>query len=278
MSDKNTTAPVSVGSVEIGPGCGLALIAGPCVIESREHTLRMAEAIKKVADKLNVPLIFKASFDKANRSSISSYRGPGLVDGLKILDETCSKFEVPVTSDIHEPSQAAVAAEVLELLQVPAFLARQTDLVVACAETGKTINVKKGQFMSPHEMYLVAEKARSAGQGGVLLTERGTTFGYGRLMNDMTGISIMARIAPVVIDATHSCQMPGQGGQQTAGQREMVPTVARAAIAAGAHALFLEVHDKPEKAKSDPTTVWPLDQLEALLSQCVRIHEVVQAR
>jgi len=276
MSAKNKIKAVDVNGVCIGPGCGLVVIAGPCVIESRDHTLKMAESIKKITDALKVPLIFKASFDKANRSSISSYRGPGLVDGLKILDEVRTKHDLPVTSDIHEPSQAAVAGEVLDLLQVPAFMARQTDLVVACAETGKAVNVKKGQFMSPHEMHLAAEKARSAGDGGVVLTERGTTFGYGRLINDMTGIAVMAKVAPVVFDATHSCQMPGQGGQQTAGQRAMVPTLARAGIAAGAHALFIEVHDNPAKAKSDPTTVWPLDQLEALLTQCVRISEVVQ--
>jgi 2-dehydro-3-deoxyphosphooctonate aldolase (KDO 8-P synthase) len=237
----------------------------------------MAEAIKEVAGALGMPLIFKASFDKANRSSVSSYRGPGLVEGLKILDEVSSKFDLPVTSDIHEPSQAAVAAEVLDLLQVPAFLARQTDLVIACAETGKAINVKKGQFMSPHEMHLAVEKARSAGNGKVLLTERGTTFGYGRLINDMTAVPVMARLAPVVIDATHSCQMPGQGGRQTVGQREMVPTIAQAAVAAGAHALFLEVHDNPQKAKSDAATVWPLDQLEPMLAQCLRIHQAIQS-
>ena len=260
--------PVSVGSIRIGPGCGLVLIAGPCVIESREHTLRMAEGIRKIAQAAGVPLIFKASYDKANRTSLHSFRGPGLVEGLKILAEVKAEIGVPVTSDVHWPEEAAPAGEVLDVLQIPAFLCRQTDLLVAAGKTGKPINVKKGQFMAPQQMGLAVEKVTEAGASGALLTERGTFFGYGRLVVDMTAIPTMARFAPVVFDATHSCQLPGEGGTQSGGQRDMVPTLARAGLAAGAHALFLEVHDNPAQAKSDPATVWPLDQLAGLLDAC----------
>jgi 2-dehydro-3-deoxyphosphooctonate aldolase (KDO 8-P synthase) len=274
----STVQPVAVGSVRIGPGCGLILIAGPCVIESREHTLKLAEGIRKIAEAARVPLIFKASYDKANRTSLHSFRGPGLDDGLKILAEVRSKVGVPITSDIHLPEDAAAAGKVLDLLQIPAFLCRQTDLLIAAGRTGKPVNVKKGQFMAPQQMELAVQKVIESGASGALLTERGTFFGYGRLVNDMTGIPIMARIAPVVFDATHSCQLPGEAGTQSGGQRDMVPTLARAGIAAGAHALFLEVHDNPPAAKSDPATVWPLDQLAPLLDACRRTFEATQAR
>jgi 2-dehydro-3-deoxyphosphooctonate aldolase (KDO 8-P synthase) len=266
---------VEVGDVRIGPGCGLALIAGPCVIESREHTLRLATAIRAIADETGLPLIFKASFDKANRSCITSFRGPGLEVGLAVLSDVHMAVGSPVTSDIHTPEQAAPAGQVLDLLQIPAFLCRQTDLLTAAAETGRAVNVKKGQFMSPEEMSLAVEKVRESGNHQVLLTERGTFFGYGRLVNDMSSIARMGRHAPVIFDATHSCQLPGQAGTQSGGQRELVPTLAKAAIAAGAHALFLEVHDNPAKAKSDAATVWPLDQLASLLTDCRRIAEAV---
>ena len=269
-------APVQVGGVWIGPGCGLVLVGGPCVIETRDHTLRLAEAIGKIAAGVGVPLIFKASYDKANRSSIHSFRGPRLEAGLAILAEVRRSLGVPVTSDIHEPDQAGPAAEVLDLLQVPAFLCRQTDLLVAAAKTGRAVNVKKGQFLSPEDMRLVVEKIRSAGNSRVLLTERGTFFGYGRLVNDMTGIARMATIAPVVFDATHSCQFPGQAGDCSGGQREMVPVLAKAGLAAGAHALFIEIHDNPAQAKSDANTVWPLDQLASLLTQCRRVFEAAR--
>lgn len=277
MHASSSISPVTVGNVRIGPGCGLALIAGPCVIESREHTLRVASAIKAIADGLGVPLVFKASFDKANRSSLHSYRGPGLDVGLAILSEVHMTFGLPVVSDIHEAGHADPASQVLDLLQIPAFLCRQTDLLQAAGATGRAVNVKKGQFISPEEMRLAVEKVREAGSDNVLLTERGTFFGYGRLVNDMTAIPRMAEYAPVVFDATHSCQLPGQGGTVTGGQREMAPVLARAAVAAGAHALFLEVHDEPDKARSDATTVWPLDRLEGLLADCLRIHEAVSA-
>ncbi|HOA72205.1 MAG TPA: 3-deoxy-8-phosphooctulonate synthase [Phycisphaerae bacterium] len=271
------TSPVSVGKVQIGPGCRLALIAGPCVIESRDHTLRLAEQIQGVADELEVPLIFKASYDKANRSSVRSFRGPGIDAGLAILSDVHMSLGVPVVSDIHDPGHAEAAAKVLDMIQIPAFLCRQTDLVTAAAQTHRPVNVKKGQFMSPHEMRLVVDKIRETGNEQILLTERGTFFGYGRLVNDMTAIPLMSRLAPVIFDATHSCQLPGQGGEVTGGQREMAPYLARAAVAAGAHALFLEVHDRPDKAKSDANTVWPLDRLAELLRGCLRIHEALNA-
>jgi 2-dehydro-3-deoxyphosphooctonate aldolase (KDO 8-P synthase) len=294
MSNRPVAHVVQVGNVRIGPGCPLALIAGPCVIESREHTLKLAEAINHIAHRLRMPFIFKASFDKANRSSLASFRGPGMEAGLAILSEVQASLGVPVTSDVHEPSQAEPAGKVLDLLQIPAFLCRQTDLLVAAGRTGRAVNVKKGQFISPDEMGLAVEKvresaaglcgagagetepgdARSRGQaGGVLLTERGTFFGYGRLVNDMTSIPRMASYAPVVFDATHSCQLPGQGGAVSGGQREMVPVLARAGVGAGADALFLEVHDRPAEARSDAATVWPLDQLEWLLEACLRIAD-----
>ncbi len=273
MNSKPTRKNVQVGDIHIGPGYPLALIAGPCVIESRAHTLKLAEAVKEIAAATNTPLIFKASFDKANRSSLHSFRGPGLKEGLAILANVKKKLALPVVSDIHETRQAVPASKVLDLIQIPAFLCRQTDLLLAAAATGKPVNLKKGQFMSPEEMLPAVEKLRAAGASGVLLTERGTFFGYGRLVNDMTSIPRMAAYAPVVFDATHSCQLPGQGGRQSGGQREMAPVLARAAVAAGAHALFLEVHDRPEKAKSDPATVWPLDQLADLLSDAQRIAQ-----
>lgn len=265
--------PVTVGRLQIGPGGRLVLMAGPCVMESREHTLRLAADIQTVAHNAGVGLIFKASYDKANRSSAESFRGPGLEAGLTILAEVQRELGLPVVSDIHEAGHAAAAGEVLDVVQIPAFLCRQTDLLVAAGRTGKCVNVKKGQFMSPEEMRLAVDKVRAVGGERVLLTERGTFFGYGRLVNDMTSIPRMARYAPVVFDATHSCQLPGQAGHQSGGQREMAPVLARAALAAGAHALFLEVHNQPDRALSDSATVWPLDQLEPLLVECVRAFE-----
>jgi len=274
-SDERATEVVTVGSVRIGPGCPLALLAGPCVIESREHTLRLAERIAAIGEEAGLPLIFKASFDKANRSSLHGFRGPGLSEGLRILEEVRATLGLPIVSDVHTPDQAAPAGEVLDLLQIPAFLCRQTDLLVAAARTGRPVNIKKGQFVSPEQVCLAVEKARASGPGGVLLTERGTFFGYGRLVNDFTAIPRMAAWAPVVFDATHSCQLPGEGGTQSGGVRELVPVLARAGVAAGAHALFLEVHDRPDQAKSDPATVWPLDRLADLLEACCRVFEAV---
>ncbi len=265
-----------IGDVRIGSGCPLAVIAGPCVIESRGHTLELAGAIKQITDRLKIPLIFKASFDKANRSSVHSFRGPGIEAGLAILAEVREKIAVPVLSDIHEVSQAEAAGAVLDCLQIPAFLCRQTDLLTAAAKTGKCVNVKKGQFMAPEEMAHVVGKLAEAGCDNFALTERGTFFGYHRLVNDMTAVPRMKTLAPVVFDATHSCQEPGGAGALSGGQREFAPTLAFAAIAAGADALFLEVHDHPDNAKSDPATVYPLDQLETLLTQVSKFAQVAR--
>ncbi len=266
---------VDIGSVQIGGGAPLAVLAGPCVIESREHTLRLAEAIERVASEVGVPLIFKASFDKANRSSVDSFRGPGLDEGLAILDEVRARTGLSVVSDIHEPRQAEAAGQVLDLLQIPAFLCRQTDLLVAAARTGKAVNVKKGQFMSPEEMANVVEKLAHSGAAGTLLTERGTFFGYNRLVNDMTAIPRMQQFAPVVFDATHSCQHPGGQGTQSGGQRAFAGTLASAAVAAGADALFVEVHDQPDQALSDAATVLPIDQFRAVIQRCVAVREAL---
>lgn len=267
---------VQIEGVTIGTGHPLALIAGPCVIETRDHALRLADAIANVCRRAEIPLIFKASYDKANRSSVSSFRGPGLTEGLAILGEIKREIGLPVLSDVHTVDQVAPAADVLDCLQVPAFLCRQTDLLLAAGRTGVPLNVKKGQFMSPEEMANVVEKIRSTGNDSVLLTERGTFFGYNRLVNDMTAMERMHRFAPVVFDATHSCQLPGAAGVQSGGQREFVPLLARAGVAAGCDALFLEVHDDPPNAKSDPATVYPLDQLGDLLNTCRRIAETVR--
>ncbi|MCH8881520.1 MAG: 3-deoxy-8-phosphooctulonate synthase [Planctomycetes bacterium] len=266
---------VAVGPVLIGEGRPLALLAGPCVIESERHTIRLAEAIREICARLSFPFIFKASFDKANRSSIESYRGPGLDEGLRILAKTRDAIDGPVVTDIHEASQAQPVGEVLDLIQIPAFLCRQTDLLAAAAKTGKPVNAKKGQFLSPEEMKNVVDKIKANGNEQVLLTERGTFFGYNRLVNDMTAIPRMRALAPVVFDATHSCQMPGGLGFQSGGNREYAATLAQAAVAAGADAIFIEVHDDPDNAMSDPATVWPLDQLEALLSKCQAIKAAV---
>ena len=266
----------SIKDVRFGGGAPLAVIAGPCVIESEEHTLRLARELARACARLEIPFVFKASFDKANRSSIHSFRGPGLEEGLRILARVRREVEVPVLSDIHEPAQAEAAGEVLDALQVPAFLCRQTDLLVAAARTGKCVNVKKGQFMSPEEMENVAAKLQEAGCDNLLLTERGTFFGYHRLVNDMTSIPRMQAFAPVVFDATHSCQLPGGAGTQSGGLREHVGTLAAAALAVGADGLFVEVHDRPEQAKSDPATVYPLAEFPRLLERLRRIFDAAR--
>jgi len=272
------TGAVTIRDIRIGGGAPLALIAGPCVIESLSHCLLMARGIRDVCRLLGMPFVFKASYDKANRSSGESFRGPGLEEGLRILEQVRSEVGVPVLSDIHSPEHAAPAGLVLDVVQIPAFLCRQTDLLVAAARTGRPVNIKKGQFMAPEQMELAAEKVRRAGNPNVLLTERGTFFGYGRLVNDLTAIPILRRYAPVVFDATHSCQLPGGEQTRSGGLREMVPVLARAACAVGIDALFLEVHDRPDQAKSDPATVWPLDRLRSLLQTCLEVHRTVSAR
>ena len=265
-----------IGEPPIGDGAPLILIAGPCVIESQDHTLRLASAISDVCAALSLPLVFKASFDKANRSSIDSFRGPGIDEGLATLRAVRNEVGVPVLSDIHTPEQARPAGEVLDGLQIPAFLCRQTDLLIAAARTGRCVNVKKGQFMSPEEMGNVAGKLRESGCDNFALTERGTFFGYNRLVNDMTAIPRMQAFAPVIFDATHSCQLPGGAGTQSGGQREYVGTLATAAVAAGCDALFMEVHDDPDRAKSDAATVYPLDQLRHVLERVLRVFEAVK--
>ncbi|MBI5863081.1 MAG: 3-deoxy-8-phosphooctulonate synthase [Planctomycetes bacterium] len=268
----STNVSAKLGPYTLGPGNPLVLIAGPCVIESLEHCLMLAERIAAIAKRLDMPYVFKASFDKANRSAITSPRGPGLDDGLAVLAKVRQRIGVPVLSDVHEPAQAEAAATVLDCLQVPAFLCRQTDLLVACGRGGKCVNIKTGQFLSPEKMQLAAAKVRDSGNANVLLTDRGTTFGYERLVNDMTGLAVMRVFAPVVFDATHSVQHPGAKGDTTGGDRESIPLLARAAVAAGIDALFLEVHNDWKNAKSDAATVWPLERLEPLLETCVRIR------
>lgn len=272
----NPLAPVSIGPHSLGPGRPLIVLAGPCVIESREHTLSLARQIADVCGRVGLPLVFKASFDKANRSSLDSFRGPGMDEGLTILAEVRDRIGVPVVSDIHEPSQAARAAQTLDCLQIPAFLCRQTSLLVAAGQTGKPVHLKKGQFMSPQEMQGAVAKVRSTGNGSVLLCERGTFFGYNRLVNDMTGLAVMRQWAPVVFDATHSVQQPGGAGDRSGGVRELSPLLARAACAAGIDGLFLEVHDNPPAARSDAATVMPIEWLEGVLRTCKAIHEVAR--
>jgi 2-dehydro-3-deoxyphosphooctonate aldolase (KDO 8-P synthase) len=272
--------PVAIGTVRIGKNCPLALIAGPCVMEPGEMTFRIARRLADICGALAVPLIFKASFDKANRTSGSSFRGPGLVEGMKVFARVKAETNLPVTTDIHETIQANPLAEMVDLLQVPAFLARQTDLLEAAAGTGRPVNVKKGQFMAPWDMSNVVAKLTESGASGILLTERGTTFGYGRLVNDFRAIPQMqATGAPVVFDATHSVQLPsaGAGGTASSGQREMIPTLVKAAVAAGCDALFLEVHPDPDHALSDGPNSLRLDELQGLLSTCLRIRAAISA-
>jgi 2-dehydro-3-deoxyphosphooctonate aldolase (KDO 8-P synthase) len=275
-----TINPVTIGPVQVGKGRPLALIAGPCVMEPGNMTERIALRLVEICAGLRVPLIFKASFDKANRTSGSSFRGPGLEAGMKIFARIKAETGLPVTTDVHETHQASPIAEVVDLLQVPAFLARQTDLLEAVAKTGRPVNVKKGQFMAPWDMNNVVSKLTEFGARGAILTERGTTFGYGRLVNDLRAIPQMqATGAPVVFDATHSVQLPGAGagGTTTSGQRDMIPTLARAAVAAGCDALFVEVHPDPDQALSDGPNSLRLDDLAELLSVCLRIREAICA-
>lgn len=268
------TADRAVPFEGFAPGGPLGIIAGPCVIESEELTLRIATEIKQVCDRLGLPLVFKASFDKANRTSGDSYRGIGQSAGLEILGAVSRKLQLPVTTDIHESHQAEAAGAVCGLLQIPAFLARQTDLLVAAAQTGRAVNVKKGQFMAPWDMRHVVAKLRQSGCRLPLVTERGTFFGYGRLVNDMRSIPEMQSLGvPVVFDATHSVQEPSAAGGITGGNREMVPILAAAAVAAGCDAVFLETHPEPDKSPSDGANMVPLSQLGALLAKLIKIRE-----
>lgn len=252
------------------------LIAGPCVIESEENVMLIAEKIKGIADKLDLDYYFKASFDKANRTSISSYRGPGIDEGLKILKKVKETYGLKICTDIHEPWQAAKAAEVADILQIPAFLCRQTDLLIAAAKTGKLINVKKAQFLAPWDMKNVVTKIEEAGNNNIMLCERGSTFGYNTLVVDMTGIIEMKKFGyPVVMDATHSVQKPGGKGTATGGNREYVEPLAKAAIAAGADALFFEVHPDPDNALSDGPNMVKLDEFEGVLERIIKVYDAV---
>lgn len=270
-----------VGDVHIGSG-NLFLIAGPCVIESEEHAIRMAEIIKGVTRALGFPFIFKASYDKANRTSIRSYRGPGIKEGLRILRKIKENLQLPVLTDVHEVADVAKVAEVVDVLQIPAFLCRQTDLVVAAALSGRTVNIKKGQFVSPWDMRHAVEKCRQAGNPQVFLTERGTSFGYNNLVVDMRSLSIMRRFAPVVFDATHSVQLPSaqadDGNASVAvsgGQPEFIPVLARAAVAAGVDGIFLEVHDRPKEAKSDGANALESTKLREVLKELLAVKKAL---
>lgn len=269
---------VDIGGVSIGPGLPLALIAGPDVIESRDLVLQTAERLKTICASAGVPLIFKASFDKANRTSIDSFRGPGLAEGLKVLREVKDTLGFPLTTDVHDPSQVEAVAAVVDLIQIPAFLCRQTDLLVAAAESGCAVNVKKGQFVAPADTRHIAQKLRDSGCDRILLSERGATFGYNNLVVDMRSIPLMREAAdcPVVFDATHSAQLPSASGGESGGTREFIPHLARAAVAAGADAVFMEVHPDPPRAKCDAAVSWPLDRLESLLRTLSAIRSLIR--
>jgi 2-dehydro-3-deoxyphosphooctonate aldolase (KDO 8-P synthase) len=255
----------------------LTLIAGPCVIENEKLCLQVAASLQKTCAKLGIFYVFKASFDKANRTSTKSFRGPGLDKGLRVLAKVREKFGVPVLTDIHTEMQAAVAGEVVDILQIPAFLCRQTDLIETAALTGQILNLKKGQFLSPAEMGQAAEKARLAGAKKILLTERGTTFGYNNLVADMRSIPMMKRFGfPVIFDATHSVQLPGGDGDKSSGQREFAPVLARAALAAGANGIFIETHPQPNRALSDGPNMIPLAEMPALLRELLKVFEAVE--
>ena len=271
------TRKVTLGSIEIGAGKPLAVIAGPCVIESREAALRHAERLKEIADRVGAPYIFKASYDKANRSAIHSYRGPGLEKGLEILAEVKKKIGVTILTDVHESDQVPAVAEVADVLQIPAFLCRQTDFVIAVAKSGKVVNVKKGQFLAPWDIRNVLEKILSTGNDQVLLTERGVSFGYNNLVSDMRSLVIMRELGyPVVFDATHSLQLPGGLGHASGGERKYIPALARAGVAAGVDALFMEVHEDPDHALSDGPNSLALKEFEGLLRIVQEIDAIVK--
>jgi 2-dehydro-3-deoxyphosphooctonate aldolase (KDO 8-P synthase) len=268
---------ISIGPLRIGGNQPLFLIAGPCVIESEAHCTLIAERLARIAREKKIPLIFKASYDKANRSSLSSYRGPGLVEGLRILSKIKERFSLPILTDVHEPAQVGPAAEACDVLQVPAFLSRQTDLLLAAGKSGRVVNIKKGQFFSPWEMTNAVEKVRSTGNDRVVVTERGTAFGYQNLVVDMRSFPILRKLScPVVFDVTHSVQLPGGEGTSSGGQPEFIEPLARAGTAVGVDGLFLEVHDNPSEALSDGANALPLDQLGGLLERLTRLAALVR--
>jgi 2-dehydro-3-deoxyphosphooctonate aldolase (KDO 8-P synthase) len=265
--------------IQVGPPQPLLLIAGPCVLESEELARETAAALKEIAARLSISFVFKSSFDKANRTSLDSYRGPGLAEGLKILARIRQEFNVPVISDIHETNQVQEASAVLDVLQIPAFLCRQTDLLVAAARSGKAINLKKGQFVSPWDMANAVNKIRTAGGRNLMLCERGFALGYNNLVVDMRSLPVLRSLGcPVIFDATHSVQLPGGAGGSSGGQREFIPPLARAAVAAGVDGIFMEVHPQPEKALCDGPNSMPLDRVETLLKTLLKIHAVVSEK
>lgn len=260
----------------IGKNAPFALISGPCAIESEAITLQSAEYLKELCFSLGINFIFKSSYDKANRMSLNSYRGPGVENGLKILQKVKDLFDVPIFTDVHTPEEAQRASEVCDVLQIPAFLCRQTDLVVAAGNTGKVINLKKGQFMAPWDMKGIIEKVLSTGNDNILLTDRGTSFGYNNLVSDMRAIPIMQKFGyPVCFDAAHSVMLPGSEGGSSGGQREFIPTLAKAAIASGCNCLYLEAHPDPQSAKSDKHSQYPLNELKPLLQKLKELYEVI---
>ena len=272
-----TTREITLGSLRLGGGHPLFLIAGPCVIESEAHARRMAECVARIAGDAGVPYIFKASYDKANRSSVKAFRGPGLTEGLRILGKIKSDLRLPILTDVHEAAQAAPAAEVADILQIPAFLARQTDLLIAAGKTGRAVNIKKAQFLSPWDMGNVAEKVASSGNRNIVLTERGASFGYNNLVVDMRTFPVLQKLGyPVVYDVTHSVQLPGGQGQASGGQPEFIETLARAGVAAGVDGVFLETHDNPAEALSDGANALPLSQLAELLGQLKELAVLVR--
>jgi len=278
-----TTRPVAVGAITIGGGAPLALIGGPCAIENERHALMTAERLMRIAADRRVPFIYKSSYDKANRSSVNGYRGPGLIEGLRILKKVRDTLKVPVLSDVHQVSEVDPAAEVLDVIQIPAFLCRQTDLILAAAATGKPVNVKKGQFVAPRDMQNVVDKVLSKGNESILLTERGTSFGYNNLVVDMRALAIMREFGyPIVFDATHSVQLPGGAGDRSGGERQYVPALARAAVAFGVDALFMEMHEDPDRTLADgrPLSDGPnmlrIDDLPRLLEQLGAIGAAVK--
>lgn len=267
---------INYDNIMLGEGRPLVLIGGPCVIETEESCCRIAEKIKDISCKLKIPFIFKASYDKANRTSIKSYRGPGIEKGIKILSKIKNQVGVPVLSDVHCKSEIDMAKDILDIIQIPAFLCRQTDLLIYAAETGKPINIKKGQFMAPWDVDNIAEKILSTGNKDLFFTERGTMFGYNNLVTDMRSIVIIKEMGyPVVYDATHSVQLPGGSGSTSGGQREMIEPLARAAVAAGCDGLFIETHEKPEDALSDSASMLPLNRLSPLLEKVLKIREAL---
>ncbi|HVC20781.1 MAG TPA: 3-deoxy-8-phosphooctulonate synthase [Vicinamibacterales bacterium] len=269
--------PVAIGDLRIGGDAALVLIAGPCVIESDAHAMDLASALVAIASRHQVPLIFKASFDKANRTSIRSFRGPGLADGLKVLARIKQRLGVPILTDIHEPAQAAPAARVADVLQIPAFLSRQTDLIVAAARTGRVVNLKKGQFLAPGDMRHAIEKVTASGNPRVIVTERGFSFGYNNLVVDMRAFPMLRALgAPVVFDVTHSLQLPGGGDGMSAGLAQYIEPLAAAGVAAGVDGVFLEVHEDPARARSDGPNALRLDRLEPLLARLTRLHAIAR--